>query len=1145
MQDFVHLHLHTQYSLLDGAADINVLLDKAVELGMKEIAITDHGVMYGAIEFYDAAISRGIKPIIGCEVYTASRSRFDKDASLDKHYGHLILLCKNEIGYRNLITLVTKAQTEGFYYRPRIDMELLKEHSEGLIALSACLRGDVPTSFLRYGYDAALVKVNEYASVFGKDNYFLEIQNHGIPEEDEVRDALIKISKETGIGLVATNDVHYVSPEDAMLQDVLMCIQTGKKLSDTDRMKMEGEEFYLKSGNEMKDLFADCPQALLNTKKIADMCNLTIDTDTLHLPSISINSSLSHEDYLYQLCIEGMRKKYKEITPELTERLNYELSVINKMGYTDYFLIVHDFIDYSRKNGISVGPGRGSAAGSLCAYCLDITQIDPIEYNLLFERFLNPERVSMPDIDIDFCYRRRDEVRSYVAKKYGESRVAQIVTFGTLAARAAIKDVGRVLGVSLATTNMVSKAVPGVLHIKLKDAIDASKELSQMYRTDPEIKKLLDIAQKLEGFPRNTSTHAAGVVIGDDDLTRYVPLQSCDTGLLTQYPMSSLEKIGLLKMDFLGIRNLTIIEDTVRLIKEKHNIDIDIDNIPLDDKKTFELISSGDTDAVFQLENSGLQTFLRRFKPTKFEDIITTTSIYRPGPMEQIPTFLENVNNPEKISYAHPLLEPILESTYGVTIYQEQVMKIVRSLAGYSFGRADLVRRAMSKKKQKEMLKERNIFINGLSENGEVIVEGAVRRGVDETTANEIFDSLIDFANYAFNKSHAACYALVAYRTAWLKTHFPTFYLAAVLQSYAGNVNKAVKYLSSFAKYGIKLLVPDINKSFTHFIPEGNNVRFGLCWLKNVGERFPEQIVEERNKNGNFISFEDFIKRMSAYDINKRSVEILIKCGAFDSIYPNRRVLIFNSERLIDKHISHSRIASTGQLDWFSSFDDEKSEEKLLNDNYEDFTKEDKLSFEYEFSNMYFSGHPLDAYRLKIRAISDATIAEICENSDFADRKVTICGRISGISTRRTKSGKSITTMSFSDFSGSCNLVVFENTMARYSSYIFDGAPVCITANVSFGDDEKETELVLNTLSPLPTMQIPPSKTLYIRVENKVEFESLKPIFNKFSGLNPLCIRISDTNEVLRSDLSHGVFITDSLINMLCERIGEENIYIK
>lgn len=1145
MQDFVHLHLHTQYSLLDGAADINRVIERAAELGMKSVAITDHGVMYGAIEFYEAAVSHGIKPIIGCEVYTAPRSRFDKDATLDKHYGHLILLCKNETGYRNLLTLVTKSHTEGFYYKPRVDAELLRAHSEGLIALSACLRGDVPSAYLREGYGSALKKALEFADIFGKENFFLEVQNHGIAEEDEVRAALVRISSETGIALAATNDVHYVSPEDALLQDVLTCIQTGKKLTDTDRMKMEGDQYYFKSGSDMTELFADCHDAVANTSLIADMCNLNIDMHTLHLPSITIDSPLTHDRYLHRLCMEGMRQKYGEITDELTERLNYELDTINKMGYTDYFLIVHDFIHYSRSQGISIGPGRGSAAGSLAAYCLDITQIDPMEHNLLFERFLNPERVSMPDIDIDFCYRRRDEVRSYVAKKYGSGRVAQIITFGTLAARAAIKDVGRAMGISLAVTSKVSKAVPRVLHIKLRTAIEQSAELSQMYRTDPEVRRLLDIAMKLEGFPRNASTHAAGVVIGDDDLTRYVPLQECDTGLLTQYPMAALEKIGLLKMDFLGIRNLTIIDDTVALVKEQYGESIDIEAIDLADPKTFDLIANGDTDGVFQLENPGLQTFLRRFRPSKLEDIITTTSIYRPGPMEQIPVFLENVKNPDKIVYKHPLLKPILEPTYGVAIYQEQVMKIVRSLAGYSLGRADLVRRTMAKKKQKEMLRERDIFINGLTENGKVVIEGAIRRGVDKKTANEIFDSLVDFANYAFNKSHAACYALVAYRTAWLKAHYPTCYLSAVLRNYSGYINKAVKYIASFSKYGIKVLPPDVNKSYTHFTPEGNDVRFGLCWLKNVGERFPEQIAKERSENGDFVSFENFIKRMAAYDINKRSVEIMIKCGCFDSLYSNRRVLIFNSERLIDKHLNKSRSLATGQLDWFSSLGDESSEEPLRFAEYDDFSAEDKMSFEYEFAGMYFFGHPLDAYRFKIQALSDCSVAEVCDNPELDGRQLTMCGRISGISSRRTKSGRTLTSMTFSDYTGVCSLIAFETAMTRYASFIKEGAAVCIGATVSWGDEEKDAELVLNTAAPLASMQISPSKTLYIRVGTADEFESLKSLFAQFRGDSSLCVRIADSGLVFRSDSKHGITVSDRLLSILCERIGEDNIYIK
>ena len=1146
MSDFAHLHLHTQYSLLDGAADIGKVIERAKDFGMKSVAITDHGVMYGAIEFYEAAVSNGIKPIIGCEVYSAPRSRKDKDATLDKRYGHLVLLCKNEIGYRNLMKLVTAGHTEGFYYKPRIDKELLKSHSEGIIALSACLRGDVPMAYFSGGYEAAKNAALDYAAIFGKDNFYLEIQNHSIPEEDEIREVMKRISKETGIGLVATNDVHYVNAEDSLLQDVLTCIQTGKKLSDTDRMKMVGDNFYFKSGDEMSELFADCPEAIQNTLKIADMCNLTIDTNTFHLPTIEIETSLSHEDYLSTLCMNGLKAKYADVTKELTDRLNYELSVINKMGYTDYFLIVHDFIKFSRDSGISVGPGRGSAAGSLAAYCLNITQVDPIAHNLLFERFLNPERVSMPDIDIDFCYRRRDEVRSYVASKYGSTRVAQIITFGTLAARAAIKDVGRVMGIALSVTDAVSKAVPRVLNIKLKTAIEQSPELSKLYRTDPQIKQLLDIAMKIEGFPRNTSTHAAGVVIGDDELTSYVPLQPGETGLLTQYPMAALEKIGLLKMDFLGLRNLTIIDDTLSLIAENYGEHINIDSIPLDDPLTFELIRRGDTDGVFQLENPGLQTFLRRYKPSKIEDIITTTSIYRPGPMEQIPKFLQNVANPENIRYAHPLLKPILESTHGVVIYQEQVMKIVRTLAGYSLGRADLVRRTMAKKKQKEMLREREIFINGLEENGKVIIDGAKRRGVDEKCANEIFDSLVDFANYAFNKSHAACYALVAYRTAWLKAHYPTCYLSAVLRNYAGYLGKAVKYLSSFAKYGISLLPPDVNKSYAHFSPEGKNVRFGLCWLKNLGDRFPMQIAAEREKNGKFTSFADFTKRMAAYDINKRSIEIMIKCGCFDSIYPNRRVLFFNSERLVGKHTEDARTAAIGQLDWFSVIDDVADDtDELINVEYEDFSLEEKMEFEYEYAGMFFSGHPLDSHRLKIEAFSEYTVADIMEKAELDGCRVNICGRISGISARRTKSGKFLTSMTFSDFTGPCSAIAFDSTVSKYQQYFTDGAVVFATAVVSAADGDKEAELTILSVAPLAQMSIGPEKTLYVRLESKEKFENIKNVFSAYGGENNLCIYFANTSKMIKSDPSHRIRICDELYDKLIKELGRENVKIK
>ncbi len=1144
MSDFVHLHLHTQYSLLDGAADINRVTDLAAELGMKSVAITDHGCMYGVIEFYESAISKGLKPIIGCEVYTAQRSRFDKDAA-DKRYGHLVLLCKNEVGYRNLMSLVTLSNVEGFYYKPRVDMDILRSHSDGLVALSACLRGDVSDSFLRYGYDAALKKAKEFEEIFGKDNFFLEIQNHGISEEKLVREAFLKMSRETGIGLVATNDVHYVSKDEALLQDVLTCIQTGKKLSDTDRMKMEEEEYYFKTADEMKALFEGFPGAVENTVRISEMCNLVIDTNSVHLPSIPIDSPLSHEDYLKKLCLEGIDKKYGKLTPELEKRLFYELDTINTMGYTDYFLIVSDFIDYSKRNGIAVGPGRGSAAGSLVAYSLGITEVDPIANELLFERFLNPERVTMPDIDIDFCYRRRDEVRSYVARKYGEGRVAQIVTFGTLAARAAIKDVGRVMGIDFQVTNRISNAVPRVLNIKLKDALKESRELSAMYNEDPTVKNLLDIAMKLEGYPRNCSTHAAGVVIGDDELTNYVPLQMCETGLLTQYPMVALEKIGLLKMDFLGLRNLTVINDCFELISTIHGKKLNVSSIPLDDAKTFDMIQRGDTDAVFQLENPGLQTFLRKFRPKTVDDITTTTSIYRPGPMDQIPTFLENLKNPDNITYKHPLLEDILKPTFGVVIYQEQVMQIVRKIAGYSMGRADLVRRVMAKKKHGEMMKEREIFINGLVEDGKVMIDGALRRGVDEKCANEIFDSLVDFANYAFNKSHGACYALLAYRIAYLKANYPTCYLAAVLKNYAGYVTKAVKYISSFAKYGIKVLPPDVNKSFSHFTPEGKNVRFGLCWLKNVGDRFPASIAGERAKNGNFESFEDFVKRMSAYEINKRSIEVMIKCGCFDSLYPNRRVLMYNMETLVDKHIEISRTSGMGQLDWFSQLDGDDANTPLYHEDCKDFEPEEKMAFEYELSGMYFSGHPLDRWKLKINALSSYRVSEISESELFDGDKVELCGRISSLSSRRTKSGKYLYSMTFSDFSGECPLVAFEATMSKSSGIIYDGAVVMINATVSLRDEEKGAELTLNYAAPLSAVRISPEKAMYIKVSDKDGFEKLKPIFQKYPGDNGLCVYFEDTKSWVKADSSRRIAVTDALLEELGEVVDENNIKIK
>jgi len=1144
MDNFVHLHLHTQYSLLDGAAGIADVISRAKELGMESVAITDHGVMYGAIEFYFEAVSKGIKPIIGCEVYTSPNSRFDKNHNTDKNYGHLVLLCENMTGYKNLMTLVTHAHTEGFYYKPRVDMELLSKHSEGLIALSACLRGDVPRAFLAGGYDAAVKKVNEYIEIFGKENFFLEIQNHGIEEEQQIAEALVRMSEELGVGLVATNDVHYVRKEDALIQDVLMCIQTGKKLSDDDRMKMEAEEYYFKSSGQMQELFGYVPQALENTVRISQRCNLVLEENILHLPKIKLNTTLSHADYLEMLCLEGIAKKYGKITEELKKRLDYELSVINSMGYTDYFLIVYDFIKYSKDNGIAVGPGRGSAAGSLVSYALNITEIDPVEYNLIFERFLNPERISMPDIDIDFCYERRDEVRAYVAKKYGADRVAQIITFGTMAARAAIRDVARVTGTDPGLTNRIAKLVPRVLNIKLRKAIEEIDELGRLYQTDPEVRRLLDIAMAIEGFPRHASTHAAGVVIGDAPLTSYVPLQNSDTGLLTQYPMAALEKIGLLKMDFLGLRNLTVIEDTINAVNVQTGGNLSVNSIPINDERTFELISSGDTDGVFQLENPGLQSFLRKFRPQKLEDIVLTTSLYRPGPMDQLGTFLENVRHPENIRYAHPLLRPILESTYGVVVYQEQVMKIVRSLAGYSLGRADLVRRTMAKKKHAEMLREREIFIHGLEEHGKIVIPGAVRNGVDEKCANEIFDSLIDFANYAFNKSHAACYALVAYRTAYLKAHYSAHYLAAVLKNYAGNMHKAVKYLNSFKKYGISLLKPDVQRSGPHFMAEGSDVRFGLCWIRNVGTQFPAQIEFERHKNGQFKSFYDFIFRMSSYDINKRSVENMIKCGCFDSLYPNRRVLIYNYERYIDECRDIAAAQKVGQLSFFGP-EDNSSASELTSTGAADFSLSDKMAYEYELSGMFFSGNPLDEHKMKLSAFSEVSLDMLYSNEKLDGTRVNVCGRISELSARRTKSGKTIASMNLSDYSGTCTAVAFESTISKYSGAITEGSVVAMCAVMNLGDDEATPELIIQSCILLDELTVDAAKKLYVKVKNNTQFLQLKSIFAKYPGDNNLVIYFEDSGSVIKSDSNHRVCICNGIFDELCTKLGYDNVKIK
>ncbi len=1144
MTSFTHLHIHTQYSLLDGTSRVEELLDKAKELGFDSLAITDHGVMYGAVEFYEEALKRGIKPIIGCEVYTAPGSRHSRIYGVDSDYGHLVLLCKNEQGYKNLMTLVSIAHTEGFYYKPRVDMELLSQYSSGLIALSGCLKGEVSACLVSSDYEGAKAKALKYLEIFGEGNYYLEIQNHGIEDEKKVIEGMRKLSLDTGIPLVATNDAHYINRDDSLLQDVVTCIQTAKKLDDPDRLKFYGSEFYLKSAQEMQELFADIPQAVENTVKIAEKCNLSIDFGTLHLPKIDIDTNLTHEEYLRQICVDGANQKYHDVTEQILNRIDYELGVINAMGYTDYFLIVWDFIKFAKDSGIPVGPGRGSAAGSIVAYTLNITEVDPIKYDLLFERFLNPERVSMPDIDIDICNERRDEVKEYVTKKYGSNRVASIITFGTMAARAAVRDVGRVLGIEPSIVDKVAKSIPETLHITISDALKQNSELNKLYSTDASIKKLLDLAMKTEGLVRHASTHAAGVVIADEDLTSYVPLQIADKGILTQYPMGSLEKIGLLKMDFLGLRNLTIIENTVKLVEKTTGQKIDMSAMDYDDPKTFELMQKGDTDGVFQLENPGLKAFMRKFKPKTLEDIIATTSIYRPGPMEQIPQFLENTKNPDSITYLHPLLKPILEPTYGTIIYQEQVMNIVRTLAGYSMGRADLVRRAMAKKKADQMAKEREVFVNGLTfEDGTVIVKGTRKNGIDDDTANKIFDLLTDFANYAFNKSHAACYARVAYQTAYLKANYPTQYLVALLESLLGNSHKIFKYVTGFSRYGIKLLPPDVNKSYGGFSAEGKDVRFGLSALKNVGMSFPKSIAEEREKRGQFKSFADFITRMAVYDMNKRSVEVLIKCGAFDSIYSNRKSLLLSYEVMIDAAQKDAYAKSADQVSFFGDLtQDTVFEEKELTD-VEDFTPAEKYAYENDLSGMYLSGNPMSEYLMYTALLSDAAIFNVNDGEIHEGKKLTLCGVITKLNTTRTKSGVFLCNMSFSDYYDTAVLTAFESTYNKYRAILVEGVPLCITAQVKKRNEE--TSLSLISATSLDAMSLPQNPVLYIRLSDKGMLAEIKPILSENKGTNLLCVYFEDSGQRLMTDSGHGVNISNSLIAKLYDTVGIDNVKVK
>ncbi|HOO12131.1 MAG TPA: DNA polymerase III subunit alpha, partial [Bacillota bacterium] len=981
---FVHLHVHTEYSLLDGAGRVGDLLDRAKELGMKALAITDHGCMFGVVNFYKEAIKRGIKPIIGCEVYVARRTMADRDPRLDSDQYHLVLLAKDNTGYKNLMKIVSAGYLEGFYYKPRVDLSVLRKYSEGIVCLSGCIAGEIQQRLLEGNYQRAKETALVYRDIFGEENFYLEIQDHGMEEQKKINPALIRLGKETGIPLAATNDVHYTNREDWEFHDILLCIQTGKTVDQEDRLRFPNHEFYMKSEDEMRGLFPEVPEAVDNTARIAERCSVKLDFGTIHLPYFELPEGYTADTYLRELVYRGFEERYPQRDAEMTERLEYELETIKAMGYSHYFLIVWDFIKFAREKKIMVGPGRGSAAGSLVSYCLRITNIDPIKHNLIFERFLNPHRITMPDIDIDFCFERREEVIDYVVQKYGADRVAQIITFGTMAARAAIRDVGRAINMPYGEVDAIARQIPMELGITIDRALEVNTYLSDMYNNDDRVKYLIDMARAVEGMPRHASTHAAGVVISKEPIEEYVPLYRQDSGITTQYPMGNLEELGLLKMDFLGLRTLTVIRDALDNIENTRGERPDMDNLAYDDERVFQLIGSGESDGVFQLESAGMKNFMKELKPSSFEDIIAGISLFRPGPMDQIPLYISNKNNPGLVKYKHPMLEKILDVTYGCIVYQEQVMQIVRELGGYSFGRSDLVRRAMSKKKMDVMEQERRNFIYGISEGDKVLVEGALRRGIDEKTANEIFNDMIDFAKYAFNKSHAAAYAALAYQTAWLKCYYPVEFMAALLTSIMGNSKKVAQYIECCRRMGIEVLPPDINESEAAFAVVEGRIRFGLAAVKNVGLNAVKAIIEARRREGKFKSLSDFCSRVDMTQVNKRALESLIKAGAMDSLKGHRAQYMAVYERIADSALQIKKNNIKGQISLFEMAqpgEDMIVPEDCLPD-IKELDKKTLLGFEKEMLGLYISGHPLEGYRKQLQANSSVTTYQLEQLSE-------------------------------------------------------------------------------------------------------------------------------------------------------------------
>ena len=1153
---FVHLHVHTEYSLLDGECRIEPLIERAKQLGQTALAITDHGVMYGAVAFYKACCAAGIKPIIGCEVYVAPRTRFDREHGVDSEYTHLILLCRNEEGYKNLCYLVSMAFIEGFYGKPRIDWALLHEHAKGLICLSGCVAGAIPRMINSGNYEGAKKKALELSELFGEDGFYLELQDHGLEPEKRAAEGLISISRETGIPLAVTNDAHYIEKSDAYYQDVLMCVQMQKTISDPSRMRFETNELYLKDEAEMRALFPEHPEAADNTVKIADMCSYDFEFGKYKLPRFKLPEGETDSfEYLQKLCNEGLHRRYPNDDGSVKKQLDYELRMIKKMGFVDYFLIVSDFIAYAKGQKIPVGPGRGSAAGSVVSYTLNITDVDPIKYNLYFERFLNPERVSMPDIDIDFCVNRRGEVIDYVNRKYGRDHVAQIVTFGTMAARAAVRDVARVLDIGYGEADAVAKAIPMGPNMTIKEAMRVSKPLRDMYESDELLRRLIDVAQALEGMPRHASMHAAGVVITDRPVYEYVPLSKNDESVVTQYQMTTLEELGLLKMDFLGLRNLTVLEDAAKLVRLSEP-EFTVETIPDGDAEVFRMLSEGRTSGVFQLESTGMTGVCTGLKPRSIEDITAVIALYRPGPMDSIPRFIECSAHPDKISYKHPFLRPILEVTYGCIVYQEQVIEIFRRLAGFSLGQADMIRRAMSKKKHKVIDAERVAFVHGDASRG---IDGAVKRGIPEATANSIYDEILDFASYAFNKAHAVSYAIVSYRTAYMKRHYPRQYMAALLSSVLDNSQKVAEYIAECRELGIKLLPPDVNESYADFSVSGNDIRFGLVAIKSIGRGFISELIARREEGGPFRSLEDFCRRMAGKELNRRAVENLIRAGAFDSMGFKRKALLRVAGVMIDGIQQESRNNVEGQLNLFGEPDfEEAGAISIKLPEVDEYTRSELLAMEKETAGLYLSGHPMDEYRAAVRRAGIVPIGAVLADAASENEKktypdgavVTLAGVVQSSRTRTTKSNTLMSYISLEDDSGTMELIAFRRALDTGSVYIKDNALIVVRGRISMRD-EKEPQLMVDSIRPITDLgrikpekeQISDDSKLWVKLQGADDplLKRIELILTMFPGRQQLIIYL----EREKRRIGARCLIHPSLVAELKELCGEDNVILK